>query len=98
MLISFLHIFFGLISVVVSTSAPGPTPASRLRLYEYKLPDGYSIERQIGAGELDQGQVYGAVIVAMINLAYQDSRNLTDPVSYSYPAITLNITSADESS
>lgn len=38
------------------------------------------------------------MLVAMITLAYEDSGNLTDPVSYPYPAITLNITGAEDSS
>ncbi|KAL8726785.1 MAG: hypothetical protein Q9181_005924 [Wetmoreana brouardii] len=64
----------------------------------YKLPDGYTVERDYSAGELDQDQIYGAILVAMFNLAYEEARNLTKPVSYTYPAITLNITGADEDS
>ncbi|KAI4285967.1 MAG: hypothetical protein L6R38_000260 [Xanthoria sp. 2 TBL-2021] len=53
-------------------------------------------ERTAGNGELDQIQVYGATFVSMLGLAYENSGNLTEPVSYAYPAITLNITGQDE--
>ena len=91
-----LYLCYGLISYIVLAS--GQSLKQQRKPLAYKLPDGYSIERHLGVGDLESFQVYGAVIVAMINLAYEDSRNLTDPVSYSYPGITLNITGADETS
>ncbi|KAI4191171.1 MAG: hypothetical protein L6R41_000308 [Letrouitia leprolyta] len=74
------------------------SPILQKRRFNYTLPNGYSIERQAGIGELDQFQAYGAIIVALLDLAYDDSSKLTDPVFYPYPAITLNITGSDESS
>lgn len=93
MLLSFLYLCFGLISLVTCTPRP---PRLQRRQFDYRPPNGYSIDRQAGVGELDQFQAYGAIIVALLNLAYDDSSKLTDPVSYPYPAITLNITGADE--
>ncbi|KAL9638887.1 MAG: hypothetical protein Q9204_001334 [Flavoplaca sp. TL-2023a] len=62
----------------------------------YKLPDGYGIERSSGVYELDPFYVYGAVLVSMIELADEDSSNLTDPVSKSYAGMTVNITGPDD--
>ena len=98
MLPSFLCIFFGLISLAVSIITPSQPTALRQRDLQYKLPDGYTVVRTPGVGELDSGQVYGAIIVALLTLAYEDSSNLTDPISYPYTAITLNISGADETS
>ncbi|KAI4269475.1 MAG: hypothetical protein LQ337_007256 [Flavoplaca oasis] len=64
--------------------------------FPYKLPDGYSIERSSGVYELDPFYAYGAILVSMIELAYEDSRNLTDPVSKSYAGMTVNITGPDD--
>lgn len=97
-MLQYLYIFFGLINLVISIPSTSHPAGLLRRSLQYKLPDGYTIERTPGVGELDEVQAYGAIIVALINLAYEDSSNLTDPVSYPYPAITLNITGADETS
>ncbi|KAI4176946.1 MAG: hypothetical protein LQ343_000803 [Gyalolechia ehrenbergii] len=98
MLSSFVYLCFGLVSLVTSTSSQAHSSELQRRRFEYGLPTGYSVDRQPGVGELDPLQAYGAIIVTLINLAYGDSGNLTDPVSYPYPAITLNITGPDDSS
>ncbi|KAL8872967.1 MAG: hypothetical protein Q9174_001501 [Haloplaca sp. 1 TL-2023] len=64
--------------------------------FPIKLPDGYTIERTPGEGELDPIYTFGAIFNAMLELAYEDSRNLTDPISHNYPTITLNITGYDD--
>ncbi|KAL8703603.1 MAG: hypothetical protein Q9201_003228 [Fulgogasparrea decipioides] len=93
-----LYLFFFLVSWVVSIPSPSLPTTLHRRNYQYKLPNGYNVERISSAGELEQDQVYGAILVAMFSLAYEEPRNLTKPVSYTYPAITLNITGADEDS
>ncbi|KAI4198973.1 MAG: hypothetical protein LQ350_004954 [Teloschistes chrysophthalmus] len=91
-----------LISAMILGAIARPSPSLDATLhrrnFRYKLPDGYTIERAPGVGELDSRQVYGAIIVAMLGLAYEESRNLTDPVFHSYPAMTLNITGVEEDS
>lgn len=93
-----LWLLLALINHVVSLPSSDFSTSLQRRNFKYKLPDGYTIERRLGVGELDQAQVYGAILVAMFGLAYEDSRSLTDPVSSTYPAIILNITGADEDS
>ncbi|KAL8976367.1 MAG: hypothetical protein Q9205_007609, partial [Flavoplaca limonia] len=66
--------------------------------FPYKLPDGYSIERTSGVYELDPFYAYGAILVSMIELAYEDAGNQTDPVSKSYAGMTVNITGGDDTS
>ncbi|KAL8787654.1 MAG: hypothetical protein Q9213_002085 [Squamulea squamosa] len=91
-----LYLCVGLSGLVVPTLSQGLPPKPIPKGFEYKLPDGFSIDRDLGVGALDEGQVYGAVLVAMINLAYEDSGNLTSAATYPYPTITLNVTGADE--
>ena len=91
-----LILFFNLISFATSIPTSSFIQTLHRRNYRNYLPDGYSIERQPGTAQVDQTQVYGAIILAMISLANKDSRNLTDPGSYTYPGIILNITGADE--
>ncbi|KAL8918377.1 MAG: hypothetical protein Q9208_007396 [Pyrenodesmia sp. 3 TL-2023] len=90
-------LWFSITGFAAFSSSQSLNASSPRKGFEYKLPDGYSIVRTAGIGELDQGQIYGAVLVAMLSLAYEASNNQTDPVSYPYPAITLNITGADAS-
>ena len=97
MLPSNFWLLFGFSNLVISTPARSQHTELRRRNLRYKLPDGYTINRTSGIGELDQFQIYGAILLAMITLAYENSHNLTDPISYPYPAITLKIPSADES-
>ncbi|KAL8889195.1 MAG: hypothetical protein Q9215_003494 [Flavoplaca cf. flavocitrina] len=66
--------------------------------FPYKLPDGYSIERTSGVYELHPFYAYGAILVSMIELAYEDAGNQTDPVSKSYAGMTVNITGGDDTS
>ncbi|KAI4103387.1 MAG: hypothetical protein L6R37_003826 [Teloschistes peruensis] len=93
-----LCLLLGLIATTVAHPSPSHPATLDRRNFRYKLPDGYTIERVSGVGELDPQQAYGAILVAMLGLAYEEPRNLTDPVSNSYPAITLNITGADDDS
>ncbi|KAL8893316.1 MAG: hypothetical protein Q9192_005386, partial [Flavoplaca navasiana] len=64
--------------------------------FPYKLPDGYSIERTSGVYGLDRFHVYGAILVSMIELAYEDAGNQTDPLSKSCLGMTVNITGGDD--
>ncbi|KAL8768859.1 MAG: hypothetical protein Q9209_005040 [Squamulea sp. 1 TL-2023] len=91
-----LYLCVALNGLVVPTLSQSLSPNRTLKGFQYKLPDGYSIERDLGVGALDEGQVYGVVLIAMINLAYEDSQNLTSTATYPFPAITLKVTSADE--
>ncbi|KAL8657645.1 MAG: hypothetical protein Q9226_001707 [Calogaya cf. arnoldii] len=64
--------------------------------FQYKLPDGYDIERSTGTGDLYPGEVFGAILVAMLGLAYENYYNQTDPFSHFFFGITLKITGADD--
>lgn len=93
-----LCLFSSLVSLVVSIpSFKAPTLLHR-RDFQYALPDGYIIDRTFGTGEIDQYYVYGGIIIAMLGLAYEDARNLTDPISMTYPTLTINITGAEVNS
>ncbi|KAL8684285.1 MAG: hypothetical protein Q9224_006465 [Gallowayella concinna] len=94
----FLYLCFGFLNVLVpARSQDTKTPTPR-RPFNYEPPKGYSVERQVGKGSLDQVYVYSAILIAMLDLAYEDSRNLTSPISYPYPSITLNVTGGDATS
>ncbi|KAI4252585.1 MAG: hypothetical protein LQ352_004206 [Teloschistes flavicans] len=93
-----LCLLFNFFTIAIAHPASYYPATLHRRNFQYKLPDGYTIKRVPGIGELDPGQAYGAVLVAMLGLAYEDSHGLIDPVSNSYPAITLNITGAEEDS
>ena len=103
---------FFIILTLASTTEAYVTTTSHASLiprnFRYKLPDGYSINRTTnpnvtGSTEyndpnaFDPGQVYVSTLIAMVNLAYENSGNLTSSVSYPYQGITLNITGADPS-
>ncbi|KAL8760620.1 MAG: hypothetical protein Q9184_003210 [Pyrenodesmia sp. 2 TL-2023] len=92
-----LFVWLSLTGFATFTSSQSPNASLPRKGFQCKLPGGYSIVRNPGIGEFDQGQVYGAVLVAMLSLAYEDFDNLTDPISYPYPAVTLNITGVDVS-
>ena len=93
-------------------ASPAPATASQPlvpRNFQYKLPDGYTIERTTNPNvttseaftdpnAFDPAQVYVSTLTAMLGLAYEDSSGLTGPTSYPYQGIVLNITGADESS
>ena len=91
--ISLLGLCISSLSIIVSSRRLNSSLPQKG--FEYKLPDGYSIDRTVGTRKLDELQVYGAILVTMLQLAYEDSRNLTFPVLYPSPAVTLNITGAD---
>ncbi|KAI4177542.1 MAG: hypothetical protein LQ346_007669, partial [Caloplaca aetnensis] len=93
---SSLFVWVTLAAFAALTSSQSVNASVPQKGFQYKLPDGYSIVRTPGIGELDPYQVYGAALVAMLSLAYEDSNNLTEPISYPYPAITLSITGAEE--
>ncbi|KAL8814529.1 MAG: hypothetical protein Q9223_006256 [Gallowayella weberi] len=95
---SLLYLCFGLLNLLVATLSQRTTSPPPQKPFNYGLPDGYSVERQLGNSSLDQEQVYGAIIIAMLDLAYEPSRNLTPPISYPYPAITLKLTGGDATS
>lgn len=67
------------------------------RGFAYKFPDGYSVVRTQGVVELDCAYIYGALVVAMQTLAYEDARGLSDPLSFPFNTVTLNITGAETS-
>lgn len=98
MFLSSCLLCFCVSSLSVITSSQRLNSSLPQKDFEYRLPDGYSIERVAGTGKVDERQVYGAVLVAKLELAYEDFQNLADPVSYPYPAITLNITGVDDTS
>ncbi|KAL6716079.1 hypothetical protein ACLMJK_005645 [Lecanora helva] len=89
---------FPILWIITNVFTPAiSTPALTRRNFQYKLPDGYTVERSKGSGggEGYSLDIYSAALIAMLNLAYEPSNNLTDPVSYPFVTITLNITGAD---
>ncbi|KAL9629430.1 MAG: hypothetical protein Q9204_005277 [Flavoplaca sp. TL-2023a] len=98
MFYSFSLLTFCLSSLYTLSSSQSHNATQPQKGFPYKLPDGYSIERTSGVYELDPFYAYGAILVSMIELAYEDSGNLTDPVSKSYAGMTVNITGADDTS
>ncbi|KAL8676370.1 MAG: hypothetical protein Q9186_007102 [Xanthomendoza sp. 1 TL-2023] len=94
----FLYLCFGFLNLLVPALSQGTKTPPPRRPFNYGLPSGYSVERQLGESPLDQVYINSAIIIAMLDLAYEDSRNLTSPVSYPYPSITLNVTGGDATS
>ncbi|KAL8893357.1 MAG: hypothetical protein Q9192_005345 [Flavoplaca navasiana] len=66
---SFLLLNLCLSSLYTLSSSQGHNATLPQKGFPYKLPDGYSIERTSGVGELDLFYAYGAIHVSMIELA-----------------------------